>query len=499
MSSISSNMPDKKWSIPHPGLWIAVFAAVIIMLLPLGPDLPIAGKNMIAILVFAIIVWISEAMDYTASAITISALIIFLVGFAPDINNPDVLLGTTKALKMTLSGFSNSALALVAAAMFIAAAMTITGLDRRIALFTMSKIGASSRSILIGAIVVTIVLSLVVPSATARTACVVPIMMGVIAAFKVDKHSRMAAAMMIVIAQATSIWNVGIQTSAAQNLLSMGFIHKTLGAEHAISWLDWLLAGAPWSIAMSVILYFLVRKLLPPETETVEGGIDAIKKSLADLGPATGKEKRLIVISLLLLVFWSTGGKLHSIDTTSVTLVGLAIMLLPGIGVMQWKDVEKRVQWGTLLMFGIGISLGSTLLDTQAATWMANYVVKGFGLESLSAFTIFSILAAFLIVLHLGFASATALTAALLPILISLLISLPESAGVNPAGMTILLAFSVSFGFILPINAPQNMVCLGTDTFTPRQFTRIGLVLTLAGYLMLLVFAATWWKFLGLM
>lgn len=79
---------------------------------------------------------------------------------------------------MTLSGFSNSALALVAAAMFIAAAMTITGLDKRIALFTMSKIGASSRSIIIGAIVVTIVLSLVVPSATARTACVVPIMMG---------------------------------------------------------------------------------------------------------------------------------------------------------------------------------------------------------------------------------------------------------------------------------------------------------------------------------
>ncbi len=36
--------------------------------------------------------------------------------------------------------------------------MTITGLDKRIALFTMSKIGASSRSIIIGAIVVTIVL-----------------------------------------------------------------------------------------------------------------------------------------------------------------------------------------------------------------------------------------------------------------------------------------------------------------------------------------------------
>ncbi len=97
-----------------------------------------------------------------------------------------------------------------------------------------------------------------------------------------------------------------------------------------------------------------------------------------------------------------------------------------------------------------------------------------------------------------GFASATALTAALLPILISLLSSLPPELGVNPVGMTILLAFSVSFGFILPINAPQNMVCMGTDTFTPRQFTvwtvpdgnRLPVVATVCRHR---------WKILGLM
>jgi di/tricarboxylate transporter len=131
--------------------------------------------------------------------------------------------------------------------MFIAAAMTITGLDKRIALFTMSKIGASSRSIIIGAIVVTILLSLVVPSATARTACVVPIMMGVIAAFKVDRQSRLAASM-IVIAQATSIWNIGIQTSAAQNLLAIGFVNKAFGAGIQSAGLTgcWLVRRGAW-------------------------------------------------------------------------------------------------------------------------------------------------------------------------------------------------------------------------------------------------------------
>ena len=113
MSSISHGAPQKRRIIPNPGLWLAIIAGIIITLLPLGDTLPVAGQNMIAILVFAIIVWISEAMDYTASAIVISALIIFMVGFAPDMNHPDTILGTAKALKMTLSGFSNSALASV--------------------------------------------------------------------------------------------------------------------------------------------------------------------------------------------------------------------------------------------------------------------------------------------------------------------------------------------------------------------------------------------------
>lgn len=498
MSSISTTQ-DKQWSMPNPGLFVAIIVAAIILLVPFGgEELPVAGKHMIAILAFAVIVWVSEAMDYTVSAVVISVLIVILIGFAPNMANPEVILGTRKALGMAISGFSSSVVALVTSAMFIAAAMTITGLDRRIALFTMSKVGTSSKSILVGAIAVTIVLSLVVPSATARTACVVPIMLGVIAAFNVDKRSRLAASMMIVIAQSTSIWNVGIQTAAAQNLLSMGFISKAMGPEHVLGWTDWLIAGAPWSISMSVVLYFVTRKVMPPEVENIEGGSEAIKKSLSELGPMTGKEKRLIGISLMLLSVWATGGKLHSVDTTSATLIGLALMLAPGIGIMEWKEVEKRVQWGTLLMFGVGISLGTTLLDTQAAPWLANFVVDWFGLESLNSFAIFAVLAAFLILIHLGFASATALCAALLPILISLLVSLPESSGVNAAGMTVLLAFTVSFGFILPINAPQNMVCMGTDTFTPRQFTRIGLILTVIGYLMLLLFAATWWSYLGL-
>ena len=104
MSSISHGAPQKRRIIPNPGLWLAIIAGIIITLLPLGDTLPVAGQNMIAILVFAIIVWISEAMDYTASAIVISALIIFMVGFAPDMNHPDTILGTTQAVRAVALG-----------------------------------------------------------------------------------------------------------------------------------------------------------------------------------------------------------------------------------------------------------------------------------------------------------------------------------------------------------------------------------------------------------
>lgn len=475
------------------GLYVAVLVLIGVMLLPTPPDLPVAGHRMLAILAFAIVVWISEAVTYETSAIMITSLMAGLIGLAPTVNDPTVQYGTSRALGMALAGFSNTALALVAAALFISAAMTVTGLDRRIALVTLSAIGTSTRRILIGTIVVTIALSLVVPSATARSACVVPIMMGVIAAFGVDKKSNIAAGIMIMVAQGTSVWNIGIQTAAAQNLLTIGFMDKLLGER--ITWMQWLIAGAPWAVVMSVVLYFLIRFLLPPEAESIPGGKEAVQRELSALGAMTPPQKRLAMVSVGLLLFWATEGKLHPMDTATVTFIGLVILMLPRLGVMDWKTMQQRTPWGTLIVFGVGISLGTALLTTQAGQWLGKFVVANSGLATQGPVMVFAILSAFLIGIHLGFASATALTAALLPILISVLQTLPGD--INRVGMTMLLGFTVSFGFILPINAPQNMVALGTDTFNGRQFAKIGIPVTLIGYAMMLLFAATYWRWLG--
>jgi anion transporter len=368
------------------------------------------------------------------------------------------------------------------------------GLDRRIALVILSRVGTRTNRIVIGAIVVSTVLAFIVPSATARAAAVIPIMMGIILAFGVDRKSRFAGLLMITTVQAVSIWNVGIKTAAAQNMVAVGFIQKALGQD--ITWLSWLIAAAPFSIVMSVGLYFIMMWMMPPETEEIPGGQQTVHDSLSQLGPMTGKQGRLLAVSLILLCFWATEGALHSFDSSTTTTAAVALLLLPGVGVMEWKKVNPLIPWGTIVLFGVGISLGTALLQTQAAQWLANLLVQWFGLNQLPAMTILAVMGAFLIVIHLGFASATALASSLIPIVIAVMQKV-QTPGISVLGMTLVLQFVVSFGFILPVNSPQGMVAYGTETFVARDFIRTGLAITVLAYALTLLFGATYWHWLG--
>jgi len=482
------------WVASNWGLILAVAALVAVLLIPTPAGLPVAGHRMLAILAFAVIVWMTEAMDYAVSAIVIAALMAFLLGFSPNPANPKALMGTGAALTLAFSGFANTALVLVASALFLAAAMTTTGLDRRIALTILTRTGTETRHVVAGTILVGFVIAFLVPSTTARVACLVPITLGIIAAFGVNRRGAFASMLMITTAQTASIWNVGIKTAAAQNMVAIGFIEKAFG--RTITWLEWLVAAAPFGILMSVALYFIMTRMMPPEIEEVAGGRDAIRKSLADLGPMKASEKKLLALSLTLLAFWATEGVLHSFDTSTTTITAVALMFMPGIGILTWKEAQPKIPWGTVVLFGIGISLGAALLQTKGAVWLADIVVAQFGLKQASALFILAVMTLFLTVIHLGFASATALASAMIPIVIAVLQGV-ATPGINVVGMTMLLQFVVSFGFILVVNAPQNMVAYGTETFAARDFVRTGLVLTLVALTLVALLSVTWWHWLG--
>lgn len=478
-------------------IWLitAFVALIIILMLPTPEQLPEIGHRTLAILVFAVILWITEAVSYPVSSAMIVGLIALILGMGPTLDAPNATLGTGEALKMALSGFSNSAVILVAGALFIAAAMQATNLHKRMALLILSKVGSKTKNVLIGAILVSFVLALFVPSATARGGALVPILLGMVAAFGMAKTSKLGALLIITAVQSISIWNVGIKTSAAQNMVALGFIEQAFG--ETISWGQWFMYAAPWSIIMSILLYFIMLKVIPPEANEIKNGQAMVKKQLGELGKLQPAEIRLIIISLLLLLFWSTEDIVHPIDTTTITLIAVAIMLTPKIGVFTWKEAERTVPWGTIIVFAVGISLGSVLLSTGAATWLADGFFSLLGLEGMPILGLVALLAAFNIIIHLGFASATSLASALIPIFIALATTM--NGDFNTIGLVIIQQFVISFGFLLPVNAPQNMLGYGTGTFTVKDFLKSGVPLTIAGYLLILLLSATYWKWIGLL
>ena len=476
------------------GFYLALLVLCVIISLPTPDGLSVAGHRMLGIMVFSVIVWATTAISYPVSAGVIIALMALLIGFAP---NPATgkIFGTAAGLAMGLKGFSSTAFCLVGAALFLAAAMTKTGLDKRIALTVLSKLGTKSNHVVIGVICCGFILSFFVPSTTARVACLVPIVLGMISAFGVQLKSRFAGMLMITVAQVDSVWNVGIKTAAAQNMVAVNFIRTQLGVD--ISWMDWFIAAAPFAILMSFALYHVMMFLMPPEIKEIPGGKETVKKLLADMGKITTNEIKLLVISICLLILWTTEKKLHVIDTSTTTMVAITLLMLPKIGVMQWNEVVNKINWGTVVLFGVGISLGSALLSTKAATWLANVIVSTFDLADSTTLTVLAIMALFLIIVHMGFASAAGLASAIIPIIISVLQQL-KTPGVNVIGMTMILQYVVSFGFILPVNAPQNMIAYGTNTFEVRDFVRSGIPLTLIGFALIMLLGSTYWKWLGL-
>ncbi len=196
-------------------------------------------------------------------------------------------------------------------------------------------------------------------------------------------------------------------------------------------------------------------------------------------------------------MLWATENIIHPFDTTTVTIVAIAILLTPKIGVYTWAEVEKLIPWGTIIVLAVGISLGTILLNTDGAQWLSDAVFGSIGLDSMPILATIALLTAFNILIHLGFASATSLASALIPVFIALATTL--TMNVDEVGFVLIQQFVISFGFLLPISAPQNMLAYGTGAFTTKDFLKSGIPLTILGYLLILLFSATYWQWIGLL
>lgn len=102
--------------------------------------------------------------------------------------------------------------------------MQITNLHKRIALWVLSLVRTKTKSLVFGAILVAIVLAFVVPSATARAGAVVPILLGVVAAFGLAKYGSIHNKGFLKIRYSTNDFWLHFNSYSCRNLLAMDWI-----------------------------------------------------------------------------------------------------------------------------------------------------------------------------------------------------------------------------------------------------------------------------------
>lgn len=165
---------------------------------------------------------------------------------------------------------------------------------------------------------------------------------------------------------------------------------------------------------MSAVLLFVVLKMLPPESDSIPGGKEAVEQSLRELGPMTAPQKRLMAVSIALLLAWATEGKLHSFDTTLNHLCGPGFLTVAAVWGDDLKDVQSRIPWGTVI-YSVGISLGTALLftSTQAGQWLGCRWWRNSRVaqDQVGPLGIFATLGAFRFLIHLDGAQPRELSA----------------------------------------------------------------------------------------
>ncbi len=247
--------------------WLALLLAfasmaAIVLLVPDIAGLKPAGKAALSVAVFAIIVWVTQAVDDALSGL----LIVFC-------------LAMLKATSLTdaFSGYANTALWLIVIGFIMAASMEKSGLSKRIALYLVNAAGGSASRIYWAVAAVMAVLSFLVPSITARTLLMLPIILGIGKAFDAKPgQSNIVKALIFIVAMSGTMMSIGILTAHVGNPITVGLIQTA--TKKTISWSEWFRAGGIPAFSLAFISIFFIKAMWPPEIKSLGNGQEYNRK-----------------------------------------------------------------------------------------------------------------------------------------------------------------------------------------------------------------------------
>ncbi len=395
------------------------------------------------------------------------------------------LLGVS-SIESTAAPYANKNVFLFLGGFFLSIAIQKCNLHKRIALTVLKYTGTKGRSIIGGFMLSSCLLSMWIMN-TSTTIMLLPIGLAIITVVKESMHDlseidkiNFQVALLLGIAYAANIGGIATLIGTAPNMALNGFMEEQYGV--SISFLDWMKVGLPVSLILLPLTWFtLTRISFPVNFETSAETQEAIQTMRESIGKIKTPEKRVFIIFLITALLWVFRSPINDIpgmegltDPGIAMLCGLTLFLTPSGGdqehnLLQWKDAEKGVPWGILLLFGGGLTLAAAAQNTGLAAWIGNLMPVGLSIVFLVV--IFTTLIIFLTELT----SNLATTATFLPIVAVI----ATQFGFNPLLLTASIAIAASCAFMLPVATPPNAIVFGSELIKVPQMMRAGIAINI--------------------
>ena len=473
------------------GAVLGPLCAIVLWLMPID-GLSEQAHHLLAVMSLIAIWWITEPI-----AIPLTSL------FGPTLC---VILGIVP-IKDAYDQFANPMIFLFMGGFLLAKGMMVNGLDKRIAygIMSMKWVGDSPRRIFL-AIGLACILCSGWVSNTATAAMMFPISLGLLEAIRemmaengktIDlKNYKYATGLMLMTAYACSIGGVMTPIGTPPNIIMIGFLQELAPQAPEISFFQWMIWGT-----VAMILYFIIAsvvlwRLFPADVDHIKGAKEFIQKSVDSLGEWTRAQKNTMIAFSTAFVLWvapSVLGIMYDVDSDvmkfydshfpeaiAAMIGGLMLFFLPvnvktGEMTMTWKDGVEGIEWGTLLLFGGGLAMGSMMYDTGLSAWIGNGLKEALGNNPSEWLFVGVFSVAALIMSELT--SHTASTNLMAPIAIGAALSL----GFSPIPVAIGIALASSLGFMMPVSTPPNAIVYASGYVPITKMIKSGFIIDLIG------------------
>ncbi len=392
------------------------------------------------------------------------------------------LLGIT-TISDAASPYANPIIFLFLGGFLIATAMQKWLLHKRIALHIIRRTGTSERALVAGFMVAAAFLSMWV-SNTATALMMLPVGLSVVHLGLPGRDTRgadrFAVILLLAIAYGANIGGMGTLIGTPPNALFAGFMEEQYGLN--ISFVEWLAIGLPMvAFGLPLVYLLLTRVAFRGRMPEITGGRELIDQELSRLGPMGRGERAVAVVFTVTAMLWITRPLINFAvpgltDAGIAMLGGVSLFLIPvdlraGHFVHDWHSA-RQLPWGTLILFGGGLSLAHAFTETRLSNWIGEAL---HGVDVLPVIVVLVVVVAVIVFLT-ELTSNTATTATFLPILAALAIGIGQS----PLLLALPAVLGASCAFMLPVATPPNAIVYSSGRVSVPQMARAGIWLNLA-------------------